>query len=73
MSDIMDQIFPDEDILPDDYPVYGDYLYVADGKLYRSDWHGCTVRQLKNYEKFSEVRRCNILARQEALTKERGE
>ena len=52
-----------ETILPDDYPVYGDYFYVADGKLYRSDWHGITVQQLKAREGFREVRRCNLVAR----------
>lgn len=52
-----------EPILPDDYPIYGDYLYVADGKVYRSDWHDITVRQLKVREKFSEVRRCDFAGR----------
>ncbi len=66
-------LFPDETVLPDDYPIYGDYLYVADGKLYRSDWHGINVRQLRNREGFSEVRRCNIEARRAALSKTRGE
>jgi hypothetical protein len=60
--------FPNEDILPDDYPIYGDFLYVADGKPYRSDWHGVTVRYLKAKEGFKEVRRCNISARRSALT-----
>jgi len=41
-----------EPILADDYPIYGDYFYVADGNLYRSDWHGITVRQLKGREGF---------------------
>lgn len=58
--------FPNEEILADDYPVYGDYLYVVDGKPYRSDWHGITVRELKRREGFKEVRRCNIYARKEA-------
>src|SRR5690348_16784464 len=49
--------FPNEEVLPDDYPIYGDYLYVADGKLYRSDWHGISVRSLKAREGFKEVRR----------------
>ena len=52
-----------EDILPDDYPIYGNYLYVADGKVYHSDWHGITVRQLKVREGFKEVRRCDIVGR----------
>jgi hypothetical protein len=54
----------EENVLPDDYPVYGDYLYVADGKVYRSDWHGITVRQLKIREGFKEVRNCDIMGRQ---------
>lgn len=53
-----------EDILPDDYPIYGNYFYIADGKLYRSDWHDITVRQLKAYEGFNEVCRCDIYGRQ---------
>jgi hypothetical protein len=53
------EFMPDETVLPDDYPIYGDYMYLADGKVYRSDWHGVTVRELKLREKFSEVRRCN--------------
>jgi hypothetical protein len=52
-----------EPVLPDDYPVYGDYLYVVDGKLYRSDWHDITVRQLKAREGFKEIRRCDIYGR----------
>lgn len=49
-----------EPILPDDYPIYGDYLYIVDGKVYRSDWHGITVRQLKRELGATEVRRCDI-------------
>lgn len=56
--------FRGEDILPDDYPIYGNYFYVADGKVYRSDWHDITVRELKRREGFKDVRRCNIVARQ---------
>jgi hypothetical protein len=55
-----------EPLLDDDYPIYADYLYVADGKLYRSDWHDITVRQLKAREGFAEVRRCDIYGRQAA-------
>ena len=35
-----------EEPLPDDYPVYGDYLYVCDGRVIRSDVFG-TVATLK--------------------------
>jgi hypothetical protein len=59
----------DEPILPDDYPIYGDYLYVVDGKVYRSDWHDITVGDLKRYENCSEVRRCDIVGRDCGLPK----
>ena len=52
-----------EPILEDDYPIYADHIYVVDEKLYRSDWHGITVRQLKGKEGFKEVRRCDIYGR----------
>jgi hypothetical protein len=52
-----------EPILPDDYPVYGDYLYVADGKVIRSDLHGVTVRHLKHNLGATEIRRCDIEGR----------
>jgi len=55
----MTEFFPDEDILEDDYPIYGDYHYLADSKVYRSNWHGVTVRDLKRSEGFKEIRRCN--------------
>ena len=48
-----------ETVLPDDYPIYGDYLYIADGKLYRSNWHDVTVSELKRREGFKEVRRAS--------------
>jgi len=35
-----------ERVLDNDYPVYWDYIYVADGKVIRSDIQG-TVRDLK--------------------------
>lgn len=60
--------FPDEGILPDDYPVYGNYLYVADGKVIMSNWHDVTVGFMKRQEGFKEVRRCNIYARKAALS-----
>lgn len=54
-----------EPILPDDYPVYGDYCYVADGKVVTSDWHGITVREFKVRIGASEIRRCDMFGRQE--------
>ncbi len=52
--------------MPDENTVYGDYMYVADGKPYRSDWHGITVADLKRYEGFNEVRRFSFDARRRA-------
>lgn len=57
----------DEPILADDYPVYADYLYVADGKVVRSDWFNITVGEFKRREGYAEVRRCDIYGRREAL------
>lgn len=48
-----------ETILEDDYPIYGDYFYLADGKVYRSDYHDITARELKAREGFKELRRCD--------------
>lgn len=53
----------DEPILPEDYPIYAGYLYVADGKVVASDYH-CTARQFKAREGVSELRRCDIYGRQ---------
>lgn len=63
----MTKIFENEKILDDSYPVYWDYLYVADGVLIRSDIQG-TVRDLKHYltrlkKSCEEIRSANIIAR----------
>lgn len=52
----------DESILPDDYPVYGDYFYVADGKVIRSNIVG-RVRDLKHTLQVAEIRRCDAVKR----------
>lgn len=54
----------DERVLPDDYPIYGNYLYVADGKVIRSDWHDITAAEFKRREGVTELRRCDIVGRQ---------
>jgi len=53
---------PNEPILPDDYPVYAGYAYVADGKPVISDIQG-NVRRLKHDLSATEIRRCDIVAR----------
>lgn len=59
MTSTTPKFFPDERVLEDDYPVYGDYYYLADGRIYRSDWHDVTVAELKKRMGFKEIRRCN--------------
>ena len=54
-----------EELLPDNYPVYGDYLYVCDGKVVRSDVFGTVAtlkRDLRSHYKLEakEIRRCDI-------------
>jgi hypothetical protein len=53
----------DEPLLPDDYPIYADYLYIVDGKLYVSDWHDVTVQELKMLLGAKEIRRCDAAGR----------
>ena len=59
-----------EPILPDDYPVYPGYFYVADGRVVQSEQLG-TVAHLKKVKKAAEVRRCDIVGRQAAARKAR--
>jgi hypothetical protein len=53
---------PNEPILEDDYPVYAGYAYVADGKVIASPIQG-SVRRLKVILKATEIRRCDLSAR----------
>lgn len=52
-----------EPVLPDDYPIYAGYLYLADGKVITSDWHEITVALLKRRLGAKEIRRCDIVGR----------
>ena len=58
----IDGVVDGENVLPDDYPVYWDYLYVADGKVIRSDIRG-TVKELKHDLNAAEIRNCKIVER----------
>lgn len=49
--------------LPDDYPIYAGYSYVADGRHITSEWHGITARQLKIHLKASKLCRCDLAGR----------
>lgn len=52
----------DEPVLEDNYPVYGDYWYLADGKPIRSPVQG-VVRDLKRAIEATEIRRCAAVRR----------
>lgn len=49
--------------LPDNYPIYGGYWYLVDGKPYLSDWHGITANELKKRLKAKEIKRCDAIGR----------
>ncbi len=51
---------PNEPVLDDDYPIYGNYWYVVDGVPTLSDWHDITVAQYKRRTGAAEIRRCDI-------------
>lgn len=64
-----------EEPLDDNHPVYGDYLYVADGKVIRSNVLYGTVRDLKRdlfkYYKMEVkvITNCDIFGRRKILEK----
>ncbi len=66
----MAEVVLNEKVLDDDYPVYFNYLYVADGKVVRSDIEG-TIKNLKKDLKVTYgidakvITSCDIFGRQE--------
>jgi len=50
--------------LPEDYPIYGGYAYVADGKVVISDWHDITAREFKAREGIKVLCRCDMAGRE---------
>ena len=62
-----------EEVLPDDYPVYGDYLYVCDGKVIRCDLMSGTIadlkRDLRGFHKLEakEIKNCDIDGRRKSV------
>ena len=69
----MEAIQLNENLLPDDYPVYGDYLYVCDGKVIRCDLISGTIadlkRDLRSHYKLEAkaITNCDIDGRQKIL------
>jgi len=55
--------YENEEVYPNDYPVYPGFLYVADGELRQWDDVQAKVMDMKIKWKVAEVRRCNMLAR----------
>ena len=60
------QLTDKETVLPDDYPVYGDYVYIIDGVFKLSNLISGTVADLKRMEKAEEIRRCDLFAHEGA-------
>ncbi len=58
-----------ERILEDDYPIYGFYFYVADGKVVQSDYHGITAAEFKKRIGAKELKNCDIYGRQNQTRK----
>jgi len=57
-------IYPSEDVLEDCYPVFYDYCYVCDGEVRLSPLgNGSTVKNLKIALGVSEIRKCDMCAR----------
>lgn len=54
---------PNERVVPDDYPIYGDYIYLADGKPVRSDYHNITAREFRARINAEELRNCDVVGR----------
>ena len=53
----------DETVLPDDYPTYQTYVYIADGRVIRRDDRDgleLSVGCLKRLRGYQEIRRCHI-------------
>ncbi len=48
--------------LPSDYPMHQGYLYVCDGKVWKSD-RRTNVSTLKMTHKFDSIKNCNIKSR----------
>lgn len=55
--------------LPDDYPIYGGYWYVADGKPIQSDYHNITAARFKQHIGAKVLCRCDIYGRQKETEK----
>jgi hypothetical protein len=61
---LLDGVLPGENVLPDDYPVHWEYLYVCDARVRVSPiGGGGTVADLKRELNAREVRSCDIAAR----------
>ena len=56
------EYFETEEILPDVYPVYIDYVYIIDNQIMRS-WLEGTAKDLKEGVASRVVRRCDIVKR----------
>jgi hypothetical protein len=59
------KLLPSETVLPDDYPMYGGYVYIIDGVFQRSN-ESCPVSEYKRLTGAREIRRCDIFGHPDA-------
>jgi hypothetical protein len=55
------KLLPTETILPDDYPIHWDYVYIIDNKFKRSE-HETNVENYKRITSSKEIRRAEIFS-----------
>ncbi len=58
-------LLDDETVLPDDYPMHFDYVYIVDN-VFKKSWDSCTVLQYKEAYGVKEIRRCNLFGHEGA-------
>jgi len=56
---VIHKLLETETILPDDYPIYAGYMYIADNTFIRSGVF-CTVSVFKKALNAKEIRRCDL-------------
>ena len=54
------KLLPDETVLPDEHPIHGMYVYIADNRFTRCMCLEGTVGEWKRKEGFREIRRCQL-------------
>jgi hypothetical protein len=70
------KLLPSETVLPDDYPIYMDFVYIVDGKFTRQSryFNVITVADWKRLDgEIKEIRRCDLFGHPGAYLGDRVE